>query len=74
MENKNAEGLFKISFFLGIMFFVLTMFVVPNLLLMLIFLLMSVGSITACIMLAVKERSKRTGYNKSGKSRVVPYL
>ena len=73
MENKKTEGLFQISFFLGILFFVLTMFVIPNIYLMLIFLFMSVGSMTICIMLAVNERATRDE-QKNVKSRVVPYL
>lgn len=73
MESEEAEGLFQISFFLAMLFFMISMFVIPNLVLMCIFLFISLGFMSIVFMLAIKERTKRST-NKNTKSRIVPYL
>jgi len=72
MDNK-SEGLFQISFFLAMLFFMISMFVVSNLMLMMIFLLISFWFIIITFMTSIAEREKRSTQKKSN-SRTIAYL
>lgn len=75
MKSKKAEGLFQLAFYLAVMFFSLSMFLVynPIPMLFLIFLFLSLGCVGLVMLLAVKQRSKRAK-QEDKKSRIVPYL
>lgn len=73
MESKRADGLFQLAFYSSVMFFLLSMFLVCNFTLFLIFLFLTFGCIGLVILLAVKQKSKRSKQDDK-KSRIVPYL
>jgi len=77
MENKTAEGVFQISFFLSILLLSFSMLCMTSpkyLGIGITLLFISIGFMTMNIMISVKKRALRNLNKEKTKSRVVPYL